>query len=100
MDNIITLICIIGLCIIVYSYQMMRHKYRDYPTYCNVIYLPRSDKLKKDISPHMEVLEHEKHDNKFINAKYNTAPKGISEIENIIPTLNRRYDQVLQVEMN
>ena len=77
---------------------MMIKKYKDYPSYCNVVYLPRHDKLKSDISPHMEVLEHEKHDTKFMNTKYDTVPRGISEINEMIPLLNNRYDKKIQLE--
>tara|TARA_B110000208_G_C11725263_1_gene414303 strand:- start:811 stop:960 length:150 start_codon:yes stop_codon:yes gene_type:complete len=47
----------------------------------------------------MEVLEHEEHDSKFEHARFSTAPMGISEIETIIPSLNRRYDVVELREM-
>jgi hypothetical protein len=47
----------------------------------------------------MEVLEHEAHDSKFEHARFSTAPMGKSEIETIIPSLNRIYDVVELREM-
>ena len=91
MDSLITFFCIVGLCIFMYGYIRMSQLNKDYPLSCNVLYLPRKDEGMKDSSPHMEVLEHEEHDSKFEHAKFSTAPLGKSEIENIIPLLNRRY---------
>ena len=100
MESIITFFCIVGLCIFMYGYIRMRHINKDYPLKCNVLYIPRHDVPVKDRLPHMEVLDHEAHDSKFIHARYSTAPMGISEIEDLIPSLNRRYDTVELREMN
>ena len=94
MDSIITFFCIVGLCIFMYGYIRMRHINKDYPLSCNVLYLPRHDKMSRDKLPHMEVLDHEEHDEKFRHARFSTAPMGRSEIEDMIPSLNRRYDRV------
>jgi hypothetical protein len=99
MDSIITFFCIVGLCIFMYGYIRMRQINKYYPLACNVLYLPRHDRTVKDILPHMEVLEHEEHDSKFEHTRFSTAPMGQSEIENIIPSLNRIYDSVELREM-
>ena len=99
MESIITFFCIVILCIFMYSYMRMTQLNKDYPLSCNVLYLPRKNQIKKDVKPHMEVLEHEEHDSKFEHARFSTAPVGISEIETIIPSLNRRYDVVELREM-
>ena len=92
MDSLITFFCIIILCIFVYGYIMMRHKYNDYSQSCNVLYIPRNNSSDiKDRLPHMEVLDHEVDDIKFFDQ---SVPRGISELENIIPSLNQRYDSI------
>ena len=98
MDSIITVFCIIGLCILAYAYIKMRQINKDYSLSCNVLYIPRHDN-PDNRSPHMEVLDHEEHDSKFRHARFNTAPMGRSEIEDLIPSLNRRYDSVNSVEI-
>lgn len=71
---------------------------KDYPTACKVLYIPRSDTQKNRL-PHMEVLDHEQYDSKFRLAQFSTLPQGISEIESLIPSLNRRHDSVSMVEL-
>ena len=99
MDSIITFFCIFGLCIFAYAYIKMRHINKDYPLSCNVLYIPRRDESSKDSSPHMDVLDHEEHDSKFRHSRFNTAPMGRSEIEDIIPSLNMRYDNINMIEL-
>jgi len=53
---------------------------KDYPTKCNVIYLPRSGD--------MGVLEQETHDSKFRHSRYDTAPRGISELDDLLSSNN------------
>jgi hypothetical protein len=67
---------------------------------CNVLYVPRDD-VKKDKLPHMEVLDHEEHDETFRHTRFNRAPMGLSEIEDIISSvpLNQRYDRSVLSEM-
>ena len=59
-----------------YAYISMYNLNKDYPTKCSVIYLPRSDDIDREVSPHMEVLDHENHDSKFRHSRYDTAPRG------------------------
>ena len=92
MDSIITFFCIIGLCVFVYAYQMMNRDKRDYPHRCKVLYVPRHDEVKRERLPHTEVLDHEAEDEKFLHARFSTAPMGISEVESILPSANVRYD--------
>ena len=77
----------------------MRQLNKDYPLSCNVLYLPRDD-IKKTELPHMEVLDHEDHDETFRHTRFATAPMGRSEIEDMIPLLNQRYDRVGMSEMS
>ena len=70
-----------------YSYISMYNLNKDYPTKCNVFYIPRSD-VNRETSPHMEVLDHEKHDSKFRHSRYDTAPRGISELEDLLSSNN------------
>lgn len=100
MESIITLFCIFVLCVFMYSYIKMHQLNKDYPNSCKVLYIPRHDVPVKDRLPHMEVLDHEEHDRKFRLAQFNTIPQGISEIESIIPSLNRRNEGVSLVEIN
>ena len=88
MSSLITLLCIFGLSIFMYAYISMYNLNKDYPTKCNVIYIPRSDDLGRELMPHMEVLEHEKHDSKFRHSSYDTAPRGISELEDLLSSNN------------
>ena len=99
MDSIITFLCIIGLCVFIYAYQMMNREKRDYPHRCKVLYVPRHDEVKREVLPHTEVLDHEEHDAKFTHARYSTAPRGISEVDMMIPRksevkTNRRLKQI------
>lgn len=89
MESVITLVSILILCIFMYGYIKMYEINKDYPTTCKVLYIPRQDKVVKNILPHMEVLDHEEHDSKFRVAQFNTLPQGISEIESLIPDLYR-----------
>lgn len=98
MDSIITFFCIVGLCIFMYSYIRMRQLNKDYPLSCEVLYVPRDD-VTKDKLPHMEVLDHEGHDETFRHTRFNKAPMGRSEIEDMIPSLNQRYDRIVSREM-
>ena len=99
MDSIITFFCIVGLCIFMYGYIRMRQLNKDYPLSCNVLYLPRDDKMIKDKLPHMDVLDHEEHSETFRHTIFSTAPMGRSEIEDMIPSLNQRTDRVGISEM-
>jgi hypothetical protein len=83
-----------------YGFIRMRQLNKDYPLSCNVLYLPRDD-IKKTELPHMEVLDHEEHDETFRHTRFNRAPMGLSEIEDIISSvpLNQRYDRVGMREM-
>ena len=99
MDSIITFFCIVGLCIFMYGFIRMRQLNKDYPLSCNVLYLPRDDKMIKDKLPHMEVLDHEEHSETFRHTRFSTAPMGRSEIEDMIPLLNQRTDRSIMSEM-
>ena len=69
MSSFITLLCIFGICVFMYSYISMYNLNKDYPTKCNVIYLPRTNDINRESSPHMEVLDHEAHDSQFRHAR-------------------------------
>ena len=99
MESVITFVCIFGLCVFMYSYIKMYQINKDYPNSCKVLYIPRNDNPVKNRLPHMEVLDHEQHDSKFRLAQFSTLPQGISEIESLIPSLNRRHDSVNMVEL-
>ena len=92
MESIISFFCIFGLCIFVYAYIKMRQINKDYPSSCNILYIPRDDN-PDDRSSYMDVLDAED-DSKFEHTRFDTAPMGRSEIEDLIPSLNRRYDSV------
>ena len=99
MRSIITIFCIIGLCIFVYSYKMMVIANKDWPRKCRVLYVPRYDVAVANRLPHTEVLDHEEHDSKFIHTRYSTAPTGVSDIDEIIPLNNVIYDRSNMVEL-
>ena len=84
MSSFITLLCIFGLCVFMYSYITMYNLNRDFPTKCKVLYIPDTDDMNRGRSSHMEVLEHAKSDTKFNHTRYSVAPLGISEIEDTL----------------
>ena len=88
MSSLITLLCIFGLSIFMYAYISMYNLNKDYPTKCNVIYLPRSDSASREILSHMVILDHETHDSKFRHSRYDTAPRGISELDDLLSSNN------------
>ena len=92
MDSIIALLCIGALCVVVYAAIRMRQINKDYPVSCKILYVPMSDD-NDNSSPHMGVLEHGKHDVKFRHTIFTTAPRGVSEIESLIPSLATRYHE-------
>lgn len=71
-----------------YSYISMHNLNKDYPTKCSVIYIPRNDSASREILPYMEVLDHERHDSKFRHSRYDTAPRGISELDDLLSSNN------------
>ena len=99
MESLITLFSILILCATMYGYIRMEQINKDYPTSCHILYVPRDDNPVKTRAPHMEVIDHEKHDSKFKLAQFSTLPQGISELEELIPSLNRRHDSVNIVEI-
>ena len=100
MESLLILLSILILCIFMYGYIRMYQINKDYPISCKVLYIPRKDNIVKNRLPHMEVLDHEDHDSKFRLSQFSTLPQGISEIESIIPVLNRRNEGVSLVEIN
>jgi hypothetical protein len=88
MSSLITLLCIFGLSLFMYAYISMYNLNKDYPTKCSVIYISRSEDINREVSPHMEVLEHERHDSKFRHSSYDTAPRGISELDDLLSSNN------------
>jgi hypothetical protein len=88
MSSFITLLCIFGLSVFMYAYINMYNLNKDYPAKCNILYIPRSDDNSREKIPHMDVLEHESHDSKFRHSRYDTAPRGISELDNLLSRNN------------
>ena len=88
MSSLITLLCIFGLSVFMYAYISMYNLNKDYPSKCSVIYLPRSEGSNREVSPHMDILEHETHDSKFRHSRYDTAPRGISELDDLLSSNN------------
>ena len=88
MSSLITLLCIFGLSIFMYAYISMYNLNKDYPTKCSVIYLPRSNSASREILPYMVILDHEARDSKFRHSRYDTAPRGISELDDILSSNN------------
>jgi len=88
MSSLITLLCIFGLCIFMYAYISMYNLNKDYPDKCNIVYIPSSDAMDGEKLSHMDILEHEKHDSKFMDSRYDTAPMGISELDDLLSSNN------------
>ena len=88
MSSLITLLCIFGLSLFMYAYISMYNLNKDYPTKCDIIYIPRSGDLDREVLPHMVILEHEKQDSKFRHSRYDTAPRGISELDDLLSSNN------------
>ena len=53
-DSFLILGCIIFIIGLVYAFQMRNRLYKDYPTSCDVIYIPKKE---KDIIPKTEKFE-------------------------------------------
>lgn len=85
MSSLITLLCIFGLSVFMYAYISMYNLNKDYPSKCNILYIPRSDSASREKLPHMEVLKQESKESKF---RYDTAPRGISELDNLLSKNN------------
>ena len=83
MSSFITLLCIFGICVFMYSYISMYNLNKDHPTKCKVLYIPETD-INREKSIHMEVLEHKTHDTKFSHTRSIVAPLGISEIDDTL----------------
>lgn len=43
--TIVTILSIIGLSVFTYAYKMRQRLYNDYPTSCNVIYVPKKENI-------------------------------------------------------
>ena len=71
-----------------YAYINMYNLNKHFPAKCSVIYLPRSNDIDREASPHMEILDHENHDSKFRHSRYDTAPRGVSELDNLLSSNN------------
>ena len=71
-----------------YAYISMYNLNKDYPSKCSVVYIPRSDNMSRERLPHMDILEHEAHDSKFRHNRYDTAPRGISELDDLLSSNN------------
>jgi hypothetical protein len=84
MSSFITLLCIFGICVFMYSYISMYNLNKDFPTKCKVLYIPETDDINRERSPHMEVLEHETHDSTFSHTGSIVAPLGRSEIDDTL----------------
>ena len=84
MSSLITLLCIFGLSVFMYAYISMYNLNKDYPSKCNILYIPRSEDSSVYLSSNMEVFEHETHDNKFRHSRYDTAPRGITELDDLL----------------
>ena len=44
--------------------------------------------MSREKLPHMDILDHERHDSKFRHSRYDTAPRGISELDNLLSRNN------------
>tara|TARA_B100000123_G_scaffold271152_1_gene250348 strand:- start:291 stop:566 length:276 start_codon:yes stop_codon:yes gene_type:complete len=84
MSSLITLLCIFGLSVFMYAYISMYNLNKDYPSKCNILYIPRSEGSSVYLYSNMEVFEHETHDNKFRHSRYDTAPRGITELDDLL----------------
>ena len=68
----------------------MKNKHKIQSKSCNILYVPRID---KEIDNEMNQSDITSAQGTFTNPM-NRAPRGISEIENLLPSLNQRYDTV------
>lgn len=88
MSSLITLLCIFGLSVFMYAYISMYNLNKDYPSKCNIVYIPRSDAMDGENLSHMDSLENETHDSKFMDSGYDTAPMSISEFDDLLSSNN------------
>ncbi len=84
-DGIFTLLSIIILCLAVYGLKEREIMKREYSTNCKTIYYPELQTLDTD-----KILLREKH---HIDRGFDMTPKGISEIDEMIPLQNMVYDK-------
>ena len=95
MESFLSFFCIFVLCMFVYGYIMMKNKHKNHSNYCNVLYVPR---IEKEIENEMDQSDIISSQNTFTNPM-NRPPRGISDIEYLLPTLNQRYDTIELREM-
>tara|TARA_B100001094_G_scaffold167408_1_gene161992 strand:- start:410 stop:742 length:333 start_codon:yes stop_codon:yes gene_type:complete len=84
-DGIFILLSIIIFCLAAYGLKEREIMKREYSTYCKTIYYPELQTLDKD-----KILLREKH---HIDRGFDMTPKGISEIDEMIPKNNIIYDK-------
>ena len=84
-DVLFTIISLMILCIFVHGYILRERTHKNYPRYCNTIYIPEKESLDSD-----KILLRQKND---IDRNFDRPVKGISEVNETI-SLNRLFKDI------
>ena len=88
-DSLFTVGAIVVLCIFMYGYIMMSNDIKNLDNKCNVVYYPDDKSKIKNVN---ETMAKELDQPKFNHTLSERAPRGISEVDVMIPRVNLRYD--------
>ena len=88
-DSLIMIGAIVILCLFMYGYIMMSNDIKNLDKKCNVVYYPDDKSKIKNVN---ETMAKELDQPKFNHTLHEIAPRGISEIDVMIPRVNVKYD--------
>ena len=88
-DSLIMIGAIVILCLFMYGYIMMSNDIKNLDNKCNVVYYPDDKSKIKNVN---ETMAKELDQRKFNHTLHEIAPRGISEIDMMIPRVNVKYD--------
>jgi len=88
-DSLIMVGAIFILCLFMYGYIMMENDIKNLDNKCNLVYYPDDKSKIKNVN---ETMAKELDQPKFNHTLYEIAPRGVSEIDMMIPRVNVKYD--------
>ena len=88
-EPLIMIGAIVILCLFMYGYIMMENDIKNLDNKCNIVYYPDDKSKIKNIN---ETMAKELQQPKFNHTLYEIVPRGISEIDMMIPRVNVKYD--------
>ena len=91
LDSLVMIGAIFILGLFIYGYIMMENDIKNLDNKCNIVFYP-DDKSK--IENVNETMSKGLDQPKFNHTLYEIAPRGVSEIDMMIPRTNVKYDSV------